>query len=94
MRAVIDLAHNLDIRVVAEGWSNTGQLQFLQKAGCDLAQGFLLSKPMAGSRVPGFLKRWQGTRSHSVVEPVIGASSTGPVGRAALSGRAPFGTDS
>lgn len=58
VRAVIALAHNIGIKIVAEGVETDAQLTFLSKAGCDLGQGFLLAKPMSGSRVPYFLKHW------------------------------------
>ncbi|MBK1636005.1 GGDEF domain-containing phosphodiesterase [Rhodovulum adriaticum] len=44
-RSMIDLAHALDMQVVAEGVETQGQLDFLHKTGCDLAQGYLLGKP-------------------------------------------------
>lgn len=46
VHAVIDLAHNLDLRVVAEGVENEGQAQFLRAVGCEWAQGYLYARPM------------------------------------------------
>lgn len=42
---IIDLAHRLDIRVVAEGVEHQEQLDALADLGCDFAQGFLLQRP-------------------------------------------------
>jgi diguanylate cyclase (GGDEF)-like protein len=47
VQAVIDLAHKLDITVVAEGVENEAQMEILVAAGCDESQGFLLSKPLS-----------------------------------------------
>lgn len=44
--AMLALARSLNMRVVAEGVENEHQLRFLQQAGCDLIQGYLLAKPM------------------------------------------------
>ncbi len=44
-RALIGLAHQLGLRVVAEGVENQDQLRALQGLGCDLVQGFLLDRP-------------------------------------------------
>ena len=45
-RSVIDLAHELNLKVVAEEVEDEQQLAFLMEAGCDYIQGFLFSRPM------------------------------------------------
>jgi diguanylate cyclase (GGDEF)-like protein/PAS domain S-box-containing protein len=46
VRSVIDLGHNLGLRVVAEGVENLEALDILAGMGCDLAQGFHFSRPL------------------------------------------------
>ena len=43
--SVITLAHNLGLRVIAEGVENQQQYEWLQRTGCDAAAGFLLCRP-------------------------------------------------
>ena len=48
---IIALAHNLRLKVVAEGVETANQLAVLRAMGCDLSQGFLLHRPMPPSDV-------------------------------------------
>lgn len=45
-RAIIELAHKLNLYIVAEGVENTDQLNYLKRHNCQMAQGFLFSKPI------------------------------------------------
>jgi EAL domain-containing protein (putative c-di-GMP-specific phosphodiesterase class I) len=53
--AIIAMAHNLGLAVVAEGIETGLQLAFLRDRGCDLAQGFLLAKPLSAEQCEPFL---------------------------------------
>ena len=61
VRAVIGLAHNLGLKTVAEGVETCTQFDFLADIGCELAQGYLLAKPMAAADLPAFLASWTGS---------------------------------
>jgi EAL domain-containing protein (putative c-di-GMP-specific phosphodiesterase class I) len=56
IQTIIALARNLDLYVIAEGVENFDQEQFLKKANCDKAQGFLYSKPVPKDLAIQFLK--------------------------------------
>ena len=49
VRATVDLGRNLGLRVVAEGVENAETWDQLRVLGCDVAQGYFLSKPMPAS---------------------------------------------
>jgi len=46
LEAIIAMAHAINVRVIGVGVETDEQLQFLSRAGCDYAQGFLFSKPL------------------------------------------------
>ncbi|MCZ6637519.1 MAG: EAL domain-containing protein [Alphaproteobacteria bacterium] len=46
IRAILAMAHSLEIKVIAEGVETEEQLNFLEDAGCDGIQGFHISKPL------------------------------------------------
>lgn len=45
-KTVLSLGHGLELNVVAEGVETREQIEFLRKQGCDMAQGYLISRPM------------------------------------------------
>jgi EAL domain-containing protein (putative c-di-GMP-specific phosphodiesterase class I) len=56
VRAAIAMAQGLDIEVAAEGVETVTQLEFLKSCNCDLAQGFLISRPMQPEKVSALLR--------------------------------------
>jgi diguanylate cyclase len=51
VRATIDLGHAMGLRVVAEGIEDDSTLELLRELGCDVAQGYLISRPMPASEL-------------------------------------------
>jgi EAL domain-containing protein (putative c-di-GMP-specific phosphodiesterase class I) len=60
VRSTIDLGHNLGLVVVAEGVENNEVLERLRALGCDIAQGYCVSRPLA----PGHFLSWLATTGH------------------------------
>ena len=63
VNAIVELGHNLGMRVVAEGIETQGQLDFLCSIRCDSGQGYLVSKPLAALQIEDVL---QGTTAHKL----------------------------
>lgn len=55
VHAAIEMAHNLDLLVVAEGVENLSSLTLLESMGCDMIQGNYLSKPMSAQELESWL---------------------------------------
>jgi len=55
VRAMINLAHNLNLQVVGEGVENAEQLSLLRQFGCDQVQGYLISKALPLRELARFL---------------------------------------
>jgi diguanylate cyclase (GGDEF)-like protein len=56
VKAILAMAKGLDLKVVAEGVEHDEQLSFLGLQGCELAQGYLLARPMDGEAYLTYLK--------------------------------------
>ncbi|NJO36334.1 MAG: EAL domain-containing protein [Rhizobiales bacterium] len=51
VQSLIAMAHDLDLKVVAEGVENVSQLHYLRTRACDIVQGFLISRPVPASAI-------------------------------------------
>lgn len=51
VKSTIELAHELDLVIVAEGVEDQATLDVLRELGCDRIQGYLISKPMVESEI-------------------------------------------
>lgn len=56
VRAIIAMAHSMNLRVVAEGVEQESQLAFLRNQGCDEVQGFLISEPLPAEALTRLLQ--------------------------------------
>lgn len=56
VKAILAMANGFDLKVVAEGVENDGQLSFLALEGCDYVQGYLLARPMAAEAYLRYLQ--------------------------------------
>jgi EAL domain-containing protein (putative c-di-GMP-specific phosphodiesterase class I) len=57
VRSVIDLAHTLGLRTIAEGVESVETWNQLRDLGCDEAQGYLLARGLPPEDVPGWLNK-------------------------------------
>ncbi len=70
-RAIVSMAHELGMRVVAEGVETEAQRDWLREAGCDFAQGYLFARPMP---VEAF-EAWIDARADSTPSPATAISA-------------------
>ena len=61
-KAIIAMAHHLDIRVIAEGVENEAQVALLRRSLCDEYQGYYFAKPMPAAELETFLQNYQRQR--------------------------------
>lgn len=74
----IGIAKRMAMQSVAEGVETEEDWHLLRKIGCDLAQGWFVAKPMAPSKVPGWIESWQARRAGLIqgqIEPLPDARS-------------------
>ena len=55
VRSIVDLGHNLGLHVVAEGVENQADYDLLVAAGCDMAQGYFISRPLPADKFNSWL---------------------------------------
>ena len=60
VRSTINLGHNMGLKVVAEGVETEEMLEQLRVLGCDLAQGYHISRPLPPEKLETWLQQWSG----------------------------------
>jgi EAL domain-containing protein (putative c-di-GMP-specific phosphodiesterase class I) len=55
--STIELGHSMGLKVVAEGVEDAAAWNLLRRLGCDFAQGYLISPPLAPAQVEGFVRQ-------------------------------------
>ncbi|MCG7868759.1 MAG: EAL domain-containing protein, partial [Candidatus Thiodiazotropha taylori] len=76
VRTIINMGHDLSLKVTAEGIEDKLQLDFLQESGCDLVQGYYISPPVSSGELTQLLleqqRRWQAqaTDESDCLDPV------------------------
>ena len=70
VRSAIDLAHNLDLFVTAEGVEDFAALTMLRELGCDYAQGFALARPAPADELPAACARAE-EAARAVLMPAV-----------------------
>jgi EAL domain-containing protein (putative c-di-GMP-specific phosphodiesterase class I) len=74
VRSTIDLAHNLGLRVVAEGVESHQSWTRLQELGCDLAQGFYVSRPLPAADLGRLLRERTAAAAEQAAEAMAAGS--------------------
>jgi EAL domain-containing protein (putative c-di-GMP-specific phosphodiesterase class I) len=72
VRSTIDLAHNLGLRVVAEGVETKETWDLLARLRCDVAQGYYLSRPVPAADIPSWYGR-EPVAVHSAEKVAVGS---------------------
>ena len=52
---IISMSHKVGLSVVAEGVEKEGQIKYLAKNGCDILQGYYISRPLAENKAIDFI---------------------------------------
>ncbi len=73
---VIELAHGLNTRIVAEGIETPAQLTMLKDLGCDYGQGFFLGRPMEVEALENWIGQgWEGAAAAVILDAAEVASN-------------------
>jgi len=77
VRLVIDLAHALGMKAVAEGVESADALDLLRELGCDQAQGYFIARPIAAGDVPDTMLKHRQCDWFRALQPWPGSTAKG-----------------
>jgi EAL domain-containing protein (putative c-di-GMP-specific phosphodiesterase class I) len=79
-RKIVDLAHTLDLQIIAEGVQRREQFDELRLARCELAQGYYFAEPCRTDDLPGVRSEldgsWQSSGDGAQLATLPGARAT------------------
>jgi EAL domain-containing protein (putative c-di-GMP-specific phosphodiesterase class I) len=84
VNSIIDLGHNLGLRVVAEGVETSDILTDLTGRGCDVVQGYLLSRPLPLDALAEWLTPGRPTPADAATDTPADAAANAPSGHSAV----------
>jgi predicted signal transduction protein with EAL and GGDEF domain len=89
VRAIIELAHQLGIKVIAEGIENQATWDLLVELGCDAGQGYFVSRPLPAPDMVHWLSTWEpaGEGKAQLVVPSLRVARISAPAHAARGGR-------
>ena len=81
VEAVLGLGKHFNMKVVAEGVEDEDQLTFLKSQGCDIAQGYFISKPLSAESYVQWVKRWPYGVQAGAASNVVSMNSQAALGK-------------
>lgn len=64
VRSSVEVGHSLGLNVIAEGVETLEQYDVIRRLGCDIAQGFLISRPVAPGEFAAAVDEWDRSRAN------------------------------
>jgi EAL domain-containing protein (putative c-di-GMP-specific phosphodiesterase class I) len=71
VRSTVALAHHLGLQVVAEGVEDKGTWDLLARVGCDVIQGYYLSRPVPAAEFEQWLQRHNASSLQEVASSAV-----------------------
>ncbi len=79
VKTIVDLARNLDKKVIAEGIESKRQMELLREMGCRYGQGFYLSKPLSAGEIDEMIESTSPPRMAPEKINAVSAANRGPL---------------
>lgn len=89
VRAIAELGRNLGLTVIAEGVSSREAWDLVESMGCDIAQGYFVSRPLPADKFTEWLYRWDVPTTVANRIPGVDAAKKSSADKKATSGKAP-----
>jgi diguanylate cyclase (GGDEF)-like protein len=78
VESTVMLSHALGLSVVAEGVETAEELEWLRAHGCDVAQGYRISKPVMAAELPGWVAAQRAGEGYAKIDVRVAGLSTQP----------------